>query len=243
MTLNQLKTNELPPSIGVLGASAAPLMRTMENFPEYQWHEPTSPDRPQVEEFIRQVFRQQYGAEVSTFAPLLLSMICKGQLSAALGIRPAVNGALFIEQYLDAPIEQLIQSPDGSPVRREEIVEISNLVSMRRGASQLLFIVMGNLLHRAGFRWLVFSATEKVERLVMRLPFPMQLLATSDPAKLGDKAAQWGSYYQTHPKVMAGDLKIAHERVEGKSPLDYLLGLQGDLMQTLADAMPQLSSN
>jgi len=196
----------------------ASLLRLMLPIPGFRWHSSVSAERTEVEDYIASKFRQEYAAELSSFAPLLLSMHCKNELSAAVGIRPASSGPLFVEQYLDKPIEHCIKATDSSAIQRDEIVEIGNLVTTRRGASQLLFIVLGSLMYEAGYRWLVFSA--------------------SDPGRLGDHAGEWGSYYETSPKVIVGDIRVAYEKAQNSRLLRMALTFYRPLLRRLLHNMP-----
>jgi hypothetical protein len=216
----------------------ASLLLLMLPVPDFRWHACGSAERFEVESYIAGKFRQEYAAELSSFAPLLLSMHCKNELSAAVGIRPASSGPLFVEQYLDKPIEQCIQTADSTEIQRDQIVEIGNLVATRRGASQLLFIVLGSLMYEAGYRWLVFSATNKVERITRKFPFPVQVLCASDPARLQGDAGEWGSYYETSPKVIVGDIREAYEKAQNNRLLRMALAFYRPLLGRLWRKMP-----
>ncbi len=220
------------------GKSPDSLIRMMLPMPTFRWHEEMSSERVQIEAYIADKFRQEYEAEVSTFAPLLLSMHCKKELNAAIGLRPAESSALFIEQYLDAPIEESIKVDESVSVKREEIIEISNLVATRRGASQLLFIVVGSILYEAGYRWLVFNATDKVERITRKFPFPVQVLCAADPQCLGERAQEWGRYYETSPRVIVGDIRVAHEKAMNNRLLKMALMFYRPLLRKLVRNMP-----
>ncbi len=226
----------------ITGKSPNSLLRMMLPMPTFHWHEKTSSDRAQVEAYITDKFRQEYDAEVSTFAPLLLSMRCKKQLNAAIGLRPAEASALFIEQYLDAPIEESIKDSETAPVKRDEIIEISNLVATRRGASQLLFIVVGSILYEAGYRWLVFNATDKVERIARKFPFPVQVLCAADPQCLGKRAEEWGRYYETRPRVLVGDIRVAHAKAMNNRLLKMALVFYRPLLRKLIRNMPVIKT-
>jgi hypothetical protein len=83
--------------------------------------------RAAVEAYIAQKFAETYGARIQSFLPQLLSLHNNGALGAALGLRRAGSGALFLEQYLDRPVQQLLAEAAGQPVARADIVEIGNL--------------------------------------------------------------------------------------------------------------------
>ena len=216
-------------------------LRLMMPVRDFSWYGTDHAGRGQIESYIANKFHTEYGAHVTTFAPLLLSMSCNRELSAAVGVRPARTSALFIEHYLDERIEHYIRSPDGESVNRDDIVEIGNLVATWKGASQLMFLVLGVALYQAGYRWLAFSATDKVERITRKFPFPLQVLCNSDPARLGDRADEWGRYYETGPKVIVGDLKAAYEKAQHNRALRMVLRLYRPLIRRLVRTMPVIA--
>ncbi len=191
----------------------ASLLRLMLPVPGFRWHTGGSAERAEVENYIASKFRQEYAAELSSFAPLLLSMHCKNELSAAVGIRPASSAPLFVEQYLDKPIEDCIKTADGSVIQRDEIVEIGNLVATRRGASQLLFIVLGSLMYEAGYRWLVFSATSQVERMTRKFPFPLMavccLICAQESMSPACTEPRAGHYDSPVPGINSGPAQVS----------------------------------
>jgi hypothetical protein len=67
-------------------------------------------------------------------------------------------------------------------------------------------------LDRLGFEWVVFTATSELIGILRRLGLPPLALASADPDRLGEKAHQWGSYYATHPVVVAGRIRLALEK-------------------------------
>lgn len=218
--------------------NGASLLRLMLPLPAFTWHGRNDAGRATVESYIADKFRGEYDANVTSFAPLLLSMRCSDALSAAVGIRPAQSSPLFIEQYLEERIEHCIQSTDYKLVRREEIAEIGNLVATCRGASQLLFLVIGAVLHEAGYRWLAFSATDKVERITRKFPFPVQVLCDSDPGRLGEQAGDWGRYYETSPRVIVGDLRTAYLKAQSNRLLRMVLKFYRPQLNRLVHSMP-----
>lgn len=241
--MTQADTLALPPSAvqAIPKLRGAALLRMMLPVRDFSWHGIDYAGRDQVEAYIANKFHTEYGAHVTTFAPLLLSMSCNRELSAAVGVRPAKSSTLFIEQYLDENVERYIESPDGEAVNRSDIVEIGNLVATWKGASQLLFLVLGVALHEAGYRWLAFSATDKVERITRKFPFPLQVLCDSDPARLGDRANEWGRYYETSPKVIVGDLKAAYEKAQHNRALKMALKFYRPLIRRLVKTMPKVA--
>ncbi len=176
---------------------------------DFTLHSPRSALRDGVETFIREKYRATYDAELTVFLPLLISMSNAGQSIAALGLKPGSCGEFFLEQYLTRPIEQEIAEQMAQPVSRNAVVEVGNLVSERSGCSPILFLIMGTSLEAAGYRWLTFTGTPQVKKLVERLNCQPLVLNEADPGRVAGGVNQWGRYYETHPQVMALDLRKA----------------------------------
>jgi len=170
---------------------------------------PDSQERAKVEAYIHDRFAGVHRAEVTHFLPNLISLRCGGEYSAAVGLAPAGNGKVFAEQYLDTPVEQVISEKLGLQVARNQIVEIGNLVSTWKGSSLLLFIVIGEVMERLGYHYVIFTGTREVKALLARLRYSPIVLADADPARLPDGGASWGSYYTNNPQVMFGDNRPA----------------------------------
>lgn len=172
-------------------------------------HSHCSKQRQQLQAYIAEQYRRIYDAEVRDFSPLLLNLNHNLNTQAALGLKPGYCGSLFLEHYLDQPVEQVIASHARTPVSRDSVMEIGNLVSTSRGGSLPLFLMMAGALQEAGYQWMVFTATPQVEKLVRRLQVELQVLANADQSKINGGTAHWGSYYNRNPKVLLGNINSA----------------------------------
>jgi hypothetical protein len=172
-----------------------------------------SPRRSEAEGFIQGVFAAHYGARVTAFAPDLLLQEQDGRVCAATGWRAAASGPLFLESYLDRPAEALLSRLAGHPVAREKVVEVGNLASLQPGGGVRIMLTLAQYLDRAGFEWVIFTATRELIAIFAKLGLPPLALARADPACLGDAAHDWGSYYDTGPIVVAGRIRLALQRM------------------------------
>lgn len=175
---------------------------------------PGSARRAEAEAFVRQVFARRYRADVSSFAPNLTLLEQDRQIIATAGWRGAETGPLFLEPYLDRPIEQVMAGLAGEAVERRQIVEVGNLASEKPGGSVQVILALAGHLAAQGYQWVVFTATGELIRIFARLGLPLLALVPADPARLGDEAGAWGSYYETAPVVVAGRIRWAFERQE-----------------------------
>ena len=98
------------------------------------------------------------------------------------------------------------------PVSRERIVEVGNLAADKAGGSLFVILNLARHFDRLGFEWVVFTATRELVGIFTRLGLPLLAIASADPARLGDEATDWGSYYDTAPIVVAGRIRLGIER-------------------------------
>ena len=107
-----------------------------------------APDRAELEAFVGAAFRRRHDALVTSFMPTLLSFRDReGDLRGVVGLRGAVSQPLYLEQYLEQPIETAIAAATGQSVRREQVVEVGNLAGANcRAAMRMVALLPGYLL-------------------------------------------------------------------------------------------------
>lgn len=171
-----------------------------------------SPQRCDVENFIKQGFIKAYKAKISVTMPYLLA-IKHGEFKAALGIRGGEQ-PLFLEQYLDKPIEMVDALQDKGSAR-SQIAEIGHLYSNTRRFTLQLFLVTAVALYCRDYRFMVFSGTQHVLQLLSQIGLNLQIIAKADPARLVESTDEWGSYYDTMPHVAVLDLFEVMRFIQG----------------------------
>jgi len=168
----------------------------------------TGEARRDVERFIHQSFARSYGADVRHFLPRLLSLHRDdASLLAAFGTRPAAAGRLFLETYLDQPIQRVLSDRLGTAIRRDQVVEVGNLAA-QPGSTRLMIAALTALLYGEGFRWVVFTGAPQLHNSFLRLGLEPLVLGPADKKRLpaADREG-WGSYYDQGPHVFAGDIQ------------------------------------
>jgi len=164
--------------------------------------------RPEFETYVQQRFRQVHGAEIRHFMPELFGLSnAAGALSAVAGVRLAAAGPLFLEHYLDDPIEPLICAAADRPVDRAGIVEVGNLAASDNGSARLSIITITWLLAMGGLEWVAFTGNTGLVNSFHRLGLRPITLCAADPQRLGDDRHAWGSYYQSQPSVHVGNIR------------------------------------
>jgi len=165
-------------------------------------------DRPDLERFIYNSYRLAYGARVKQFMPLLVSLRnAKGDLLAVCGFRHAGAEKLFLETYLDEPIEDILTSKSGGRVAREDIVEVGNFAAFRPGMSRHMIAVLAAYIHEIGTKWIVFTATPGIRNAWGKLGIGLIPVCRANKERLDPACRdEWGSYYDDSPYVMAGNV-------------------------------------
>lgn len=166
-------------------------------------------EREAVEKFITDIYAQTYDAKIGVHYPTLMSVQDEnGKILAALGFRNASEESLFLEQYLTHPIDEILDTP------RPSITEIGNLASAGGGASLFLFAALSAYLHDKKQSHAVITGTQYIEGRLRTLGLKPTRLAKADPSLLLQSGENWGSYYNTDPYVMAGQVARGYKRLQ-----------------------------
>lgn len=180
-------------------------------------HPLNDPRRADVEAFIGRIYAQRFGARLTAFAPTLVCLRdpLSQHILAAAGYRRAHEGTLFLQRYLNAPIGQLLAlHQGGSPVAPDSIFEVGHLAAGQSGAGRHLIFLLAHHLAVQGASWVVSTLTEELRHLFVRLGVTPLALGRADARVLGEAAAEWGSYYDHHPLVLAGQVQQALRLLE-----------------------------
>lgn len=164
-----------------------------------------APDRHEIEQFVHDVFAKTYGADVQQFMPYLISLRDdNGDLVAAFGMRKADEAPLFLEKYLDAPIETVLSNQFNKTITRQQITEIGNLaVSNVRNAGILIAHVIQHSLD-IGVEWCVATAHRSLQNGLVKGGRDVYAVQAADKARLNQaEQLSWGSYYDHAPQVVA----------------------------------------
>jgi len=107
---------------------------------------------------IRATYVRAYGATIDSFMPKIMRVSnASGHYRAVMGFRLAGEERLFLENYLDDPIEDVISRYLGKPVNRSEIIEVGNLAEAEPGDARMALIGGTAYMWSLGCRWLVFT--------------------------------------------------------------------------------------
>ena len=166
--------------------------------------------RTEAEAFIRLRFSQSHGAHIATFMPTLLLLLdADDELCAVAGFRSAAVEPLFLERYLPLPIEQALSSLTSERVRRDEIIEAGNFAAVDSRRARIFMSFMPAWLLDGAARWITFTATNSIRAILAAMGGRCLELGVADGACVAGGADEWGRYYTTDPRVMAGFLPSA----------------------------------
>jgi hypothetical protein len=193
-------------------------------------------DRAEVESFIRETFALAYGASVRSFMPRLLAVCLKnGDLMAAFGVRSAKDEKLFLEGYLDQPIEQVVEAKTGVKLERGKIVEIGNLAAIYPGGVRWMIVALTVMLYEEGYEWVVFTGTSALRNGFNKLGLrPIEICPARIERLDAEERACWGTYYDNKPTVMLGNIRQGFQAMRAnRQLLDLLNGEKGSFFRVL----------
>ncbi|WP_430318382.1 thermostable hemolysin [Pseudomonas nitroreducens] len=172
-------------------------------------------DRAKLEAFIHARFESIHHADVHHYLPELIGLEdSHGRLIAAAGIRPANQGPLFLEHYLDEPLECVVSRLARRAVGREQLVEVGNLAALSAGSARVIITAVTWLLAARDLHWVAFTGASTLVNSFHRLGLEPTVIAEADPHRLSGELASWGSYYAQHPQVYAGNIRYGHDELE-----------------------------
>lgn len=183
------------------------------------------PERVGLEQYIHDRFAREHGANINKYMPFLIKYNIDAETCAAVGFRSASHQSLFLETYLDQPIEKELADITHLEIKREKIVEVGNLAATKPGSSAALFSALACFLDRTAYEWVVICATPTVQNVFSKLQIPLIRLAEAHQESLPeDQQALWGTYYHCKPLVMAVHVRTAHRCVKESAIGKRLLG-------------------
>jgi hypothetical protein len=162
-------------------------------------------DRAAVTQFIRSRFIEDHQAQLTHLMPRLFSLTtAAGQMVAGFGLREAAHSRLYMECYLDEPVEARIARLAGRAVARRRIVEVGNLAS-RPGGARAMIALLTRHLYEQDFEWVTFTGVARLRAAFHRLGLhPLEIArARADRLSESERLA-WGRYFESRPIVMAG---------------------------------------
>jgi len=184
-------------------------------------------NKEMVRRFAEARFKAAYNADVNDFLPHMLALL-DNQLAvqASVGYQSAESHSLYLEHYLDQPIEDAIAARlNIDKPRRSEILEVGNLASLSPGATRRLILNLACHFQKQGYKWLVITATSHVKNSFEKLNIGLDLhkVCKADASAVVDTNSNWGSYYEHNPEVYIGDIDAGINVLKNNPVLGKLL--------------------
>ncbi len=168
-----------------------------------------APERKRVESFIKQVYAKSYGADISVDYPMLMSVQnTEGKILATVGFRYAEKESLFLENYTEKPIEEVLKT------KRSRIVEIGNLASDGKGASIFLFAALSSYLNSKSIEYASITGTDYLHSYFSKIGLSPQKICEAHLQPVQDGGQDWGTYYDTQPRVLVGSVENGVKRLK-----------------------------
>ena len=205
-------------------------------------HHSHSVSRQEVESFILDKFQDCHSATIREFLPLLIDLGFDQNKSAVIGVRPGIERSFFLENYLDDPIEVALYELAGACVNRKGIVEIGNFAADNVRLGSLLFTILAKGLSLAGYQWMVFTATNEVEKMISKLGCAQTVLTDANASRVEQSSSDWGSYYDNNPKVIACKLQDTIAKAETNVRLNQVFLNYSDEIVRLAAALKSVGN-
>jgi hypothetical protein len=153
-------------------------------------------------ELLQRRYTQVHGCSILPGFRSYLNCKRAGAVQAQVGYRRAFAEPLFLENYLDAPIELVLSTTLRRAVPRETIVELGNLAADDATALVELWARAANDLG-SDCEIAVATLTAPLRAMFTRLGLRLIELAPADMARI-EQPEIWGRYYTSDPRVCAG---------------------------------------
>ena len=162
--------------------------------------------RSSLESRIRSGFGHHFNACIEGFMPELAAYEHATGGSGVIGMRNAGHERLFLESYLDHPVETVVHLVSGDLVDRGSIVEVGQFVIDEREIVADFFRDLVPFLAAQGFDWVCFTGTSRIRALLARIGFAGFPVTVAAEERLGASRDHWGCYYEHEPIVIVGKL-------------------------------------
>jgi len=159
---------------------------------------------------VRETYSKAFGAHIDPASHQFLSETRAEGPLAVLGYTRAGAEPLFLERYLNRPVETLIAAAFSCEVPRNQVVELGNLAACNGWAAVRLWSRAANDLG-AEMEFAVATLTAPLRAMFTRIGLPIAVLGPALPAP--DERLRWGSYYEADPQVCAGRIAAGQDAI------------------------------
>lgn len=175
-------------------------------------------------DFVCNQYKQHFNCDLRHFMPNHLVLQKGDAVMAVAGFRNASTGPLFLEQYLDEPVEDLLLEKMNQFRNRDEIVEVGGFAAVDRLSALQLMLHLSAQLNELEYKTLVCAANKPIQQCLKRSGFSWVVLGEARADRVSQQENDWGSYYRSKPALLAGNIpqseqqlvkRVMRERVAG----------------------------
>ncbi len=163
--------------------------------------------RASLEARIRSGFGMHFDACVEGFMPRFAHYRHTSGATGVIGFRRASDEPLFLESYLDVPVESVIAEATGTFPARDRVAEVGQFVVDDRDIVACFFRDLVAFLIERNFDWVCFTGTDRIRALLARIGFHGLPIARAEETRVRRSPDRWGRYYDFDPIVVLGKLE------------------------------------
>ena len=157
---------------------------------------------------LQDQYRHHFKCDLQHFMPNTISKIVDGDVVATTGYRAASDDRLFLESYLQTPVEECLSAAFNRPIHRREIVEIGSFAVTTSSYVLPFMFQLAPVIQEMGFSVVVCTVTRSVRRYLAKLGVEAEFLGDATPDQVNTEHNAWGNYYDQNPCVLAGEVSL-----------------------------------
>jgi len=158
-------------------------------------------------------YKKHFDCDLKHFMSNTFSLYQGDVLKACTGFSAAGHSPLFLEQYLDQPIEAMLSEQFHCPVSRDDIVEIGGFAVDDKQFALPMMVQLAPAFRAAGFQYAVCTVTSVVQRCLDKIGIQSVSLGAADASRVDTTGNAWGKYYALTPVILAGNIQTNLEKI------------------------------
>ncbi|MBL4681474.1 MAG: thermostable hemolysin [Pseudomonadales bacterium] len=166
-----------------------------------------------VNKLISKAYAKHFQCDLRHFLPSSFSLVSSNEVVACTGFQSADHSELFLEQYLDKPIEQALSIAMDSSIERKDIVEIGGFAVTSSNHALSFMLQLAPAFQNLGFRYAVCTVTYPVRKYLKNLGLDTVFLGDATPDMVDTSDNAWGSYYRLKPVILGGNINAAVQKI------------------------------
>lgn len=176
-------------------------------------------------DFVRATYSKHFDCDLAFFFPHMIVMFNRTHVHlvghpgydivGAVGYQVA-DLPLFLEQYLERPVEAEIGALTGHQPNRASLVEVGGFAVSSREHAMPLMLALAEQLDGLGLETVVCTASGPIRCCMAKAGLQTTVFGEAQPDKVDTSKNAWGRYYDTRPKLVFGDISEGRSRLQPK---------------------------